>query len=385
MSLLPALLALAVIVSGDGSTGWSPPTHAQQTTHPSHHLHKPPRQGSSGGTGAGTAPSDGPTPSGGRAGAPTGNTTGGRSIVPTGGSPGPAGGPVAYFVVTSPVAPGMPVFYTNESYDTTPGAAIVDTSWQGRQATFAQPGVYSVTLTVADTYGRRSAFTAQVLVSGTTVHAPAGKPHAFFLVTSPVTADSPVTFTDESYDMAPGARIVDEVWAGRQATYSVPGTYPVSLRVEDSTGAWSGTFVRDVVVLPGSASTQDAAPSPTPSRSTPTPWLASAAPDPATPGDRVIVTATAQAGTVGAPTLSVPAALQATWSGVSYAQANASGPMTAAGPGRFTRTLDVPDSVAFPLGTYDLTVVPPDGGQPVTVALVVQASTTYMEPIVAGA
>lgn len=371
--MLPALLALAVIVSGDGTTGGSPAsgtTPASQTA---------PSQGSgtgsssaATGTSAASSTNSGSSAASGSGVAIVDSGTGQRTPVPT-------GGPVAYFVATSPVAPGAPVSYTDESYDTTAGATIVDRSWQGRQGVFAQPGVYTVSLTITDSYGRESTYSSDVLVSGSSAEASPGQPSAFFLVTSPVTAGSLVTYTDESYDLDPRASIVNEIWSGRQTTFSAPGTYPVSLRVEDSTGAWSSTFTRDVVVLPGAAQPVAA------STARPPVWTASASPDPASPGMLVTVTADSADDAAAPPALTIPSALQGTWGGVSYAAENASGPMIASGPGMFTRTIEVPNSAAFPVGTYDLLVQPMDGGQPVTVALVVQASALYIEPIVSGA
>lgn len=385
--MLPTLLALAVIVSGDGSVGGSPSRHSARS---SGHASRGGTKSTASGTGASStsATSSAPTSSS-AGGGSTGGGAGTKRIVATGGGSGSPGSPVAYFVATSPVAPGAPVTYTDESYDTTPGATIVDATWQGRSTSFASPGVYTVSLTVTDTYGRQSTYTSQVLVSATTAQAPAGKPSAFFLVTSPVAAGAPVAYTDESYDLDPSAYIVNEVWSGRQASFALPGTYPVSLRVEDSTGAWSSLFTRDVAVtapssVSGTGSGSTAPPSSAAS-ATPAPWTALAAPDPATPGSLVTVTAIAPTGATGAPTLTVPPPLQGTWDGVSYAKTNASGAMIADGGGRFTLPLVVPDSPAFPPGTYDLVVNPPDGAQPVTVALVVQAATSYVEPIVSGA
>jgi PKD repeat protein len=302
---------------------------------------------------------------------------------------GPAGGPVAYFVVTSPVAPGAPVRYTDESYDTTPGAAILDRRWQGRAPSFPSPGIYPVRLTVTDTYGRRSTYETDVLVSAAVAKPPGGLPNAYFLVTSPVTAGEPVRYTDESYDLDTAAHLIDETWSGRQPSFAAPGTYPVTLRVEDSTGVWSAAFTRDVVVLPAAPFAAPPPPPAPPSPPAPPPppapaWTASASPDPASPGTRVTVTATTTDGSGAPPTLLVPGPLAAVWDGISYATINASGPMAYAGNGTFTRTITVPDSAAFPLGTYALTIRPPSGAQAVRIRLLVQAPTNYIEAIVSG-
>ncbi len=368
--MFPTLLALALIGPGFGAGGGG----SASGSHTSHATHQ--RQPHGSGESGHRASGGGHQGSGGAA---VGH------IQPTGsgsGYGGPPGGPVAYFVVSSPVAPDAAVMYTDESYDTTAGATITQRSWQGRRSSFSAPGVYSVSLTVTDVYGRRSTYSTDVLVSGTTARPPAGQPRAFFLATSPVTAGAPASFTDESYDLDPGARIVDELWTGREPSYPTPGTYAVSLKVEDSTGAWSATFTRDVVVEPaGSSRAAPTSPAPT----EPGLWTAEATPDPAGPGTLVTVTAEAPASGAGPPMLEVPASLQGTWDNVSYATTNASGPMAQTGSETFVRSVEVPDSAAFPAGTYDLRVDPAGGGQPVTVALLVQAATGYVEAIVSGA
>lgn len=286
---------------------------------------------------------------------------------------------MALFTVTSPVAPGEHVQYLDESYDTTTGAVILSSTWQGRESSFPSPGLYPVTLTVTDTYGRQATDTIDVLVAQGSASAPAGKPSAFFLATSPVAVGQTVTYTDESYDMDAQAQIVDEIWTGREASFAEPGTYPVSLKVEDSTGVWSPTFTRDVVVTsPGPPSSGSGAPPPPAVL-----WTASVAPNPVRPGAQITVTASASGALYGTPDLEVPQALQATWGGISYASTNASGPMDPTGTETFTRQLTVPTAADFPVGTYDLTVIPPTG-QPITVALVVQFASQYVEPVTRG-
>jgi PKD repeat protein len=379
-TLLALALVLGVAAGSGGTTtsGHAPPTHATLAPRPA----RPPAS---------------PAPSG-----SLGTIhLGGSPVGDAGYAGGPPGGPVAYFVATDPVAPGAPVSYTDESYDTTPGATIVRRVWQGRAATFTSPGLYTVRLTVTDSLGRISTYSTDILVSASVAPNTTGHPYAFFLVTSPVAVGQAVAYTDESYDMAPGARIVNEIWTGRQPSFDAPGTYPVSLRVEDSAGVWSATFTRDVTVLPlssGASGSQPTGAPPPPADvgggtggnapslpvQGPIAWTAGVAPDPAPRGSQVVVTAVASAAVATPPRLEVPPPLWGTWGGVSYANSNASGPMTRVGPTTFTRTLEVPASASFPAGPYDLVVQPPGGAQPITLALLVQGAASYEEPLTEG-
>lgn len=74
-------------------------------------------------------------------------------------------------------------------------------------------------------------------------------PVAAFTVSSPVTAGQPVLYQDVSFDPAPGHVIILQVWIGRQQVFSTPGSYSVTLDVEDDRGLW-GSVTHDVVVLP---------------------------------------------------------------------------------------------------------------------------------------
>lgn len=375
------LLALAIVIGSNGggvNTGSTGARDHHRTGSASGSSHGSSRGGGSTRATGGSGTSDAPPP-------PSSSSSSGHAppVVgpPTGGgyTTYHPGQPVALFTVTSPVAPGQPVQYLNESYDTTAGISILSASWQGRSASFPRAGLYPVTLTVIDGLGRSASLTIDVLVSAATASAPAGEPNAFFLVTSPIAAGQPVTYVDESYDMDAGATIVNEQWSGRLATFPSPGTYPVSLRVEDSTGVWSATFTRDVVVTasaPGPASAVSGPPSSLA-------WSVAAEPNPATSGQVVTVTASASGPSPQPPTLLVPPALEGSWNGVSYAADNAGGAMTPAGPDSFVRTLTIPADPAFPPGTYRLGIEPP-GGQPIIVALVVQATAQYVEPVISG-
>ncbi len=314
-----------------------------------------------------------------------------------------SGIPVARFSVSTPVRPGAPVTFVNESYDTTSGVSITSLTWSGRQSSYSTVGVHSVTLVARDSLGRVSApYTAYVVV--TNPRPPLDTPIAYFVVTSPVSIDSPVTYTNESYDPQ-GEALVNQIWTGRNASFDTPGTYPVSLRVVNRTGTWSRVFTRDVVVTEASpyepVVTRE--PSPTNPVSEPSPtsfpsqvsqtgnptWSLTASPDPAAPGQLVTLTATASLPVeAGSPILEVPAPLTGTWGGISYAQTNASGAMTAIDRQTFQRSLTVPVSTSFPSGNYRFEALLPNAS-PVWATLTVRkeaasAAMTYEEPIISG-
>lgn len=302
------------------------------------------------------------------------------------------GEPVARFTVTTPVRPGQLVHYTNESYDTTPGVRITASQWSGRQDSYEMPGVYPVSLTVRDSLGRVSApYTQDVVVAAPAAPSP---PVAYFVVTSPVSAGSLVTYTDESYDPG-GEAIVDRIWTGRQDIFVKPGAYPISLRVENAAGQWSQTFTREVVVTTAapSASRSDASgqgvlqtgdlssTSPVASNATTAiSWSVTLTPNPATNGQVVTVTATRSVPGSGLPVLDIPASLQGTWGGLSYAAANASGPMKQTAPGVYQRSLTVPSAISFPSGTYPLEVLTPDGQILSTTLVVAPAGAVHGTP-----
>lgn len=325
-----------------------------------------------------------------------------------------SGVPVARFSATSPVRPGQPVQFQNESYDTAPGVSITGFTWSGRQSSYETVGVHPVTLVARDSLGRISTpFTVEIVV--TNPPPPQDTPVAYFVVTSPVSTGSPVSYTNESYDPG-GQTLVNDIWTGRASTFSVPGTYPVSLRVVNASGVWSSTFTSDVVVArteqnhqsqaasgSGSSSAPSGPPSATqepPPTSTPVSvprqepqaplptWSATVSPNPASRGQIVTVTATASfAPDAGIPTLEVPAALTGSWGGISYSRANASGPLTEITPETFERTLTVPESGSFPAGVYQLDVVTPNGST-VDTSLTIRSAKTgpiaLEEPIQSG-
>ena len=66
-------------------------------------------------------------------------------------------------------------------------------------------------------------------------------PVAAFSAPSVVQAGVPVTYVDHSHDPAPGHYITLEVWIGRQASFTAPGSYTVTLIVQDDRGLRSST------------------------------------------------------------------------------------------------------------------------------------------------
>jgi len=61
-------------------------------------------------------------------------------------------------------------------------------------------------------------------------------PVASFSVPSLVSVGQSVTYVDTSYDPAPGHAITLEIWLGREASFSSPGSYGVTLVVRDDRG-----------------------------------------------------------------------------------------------------------------------------------------------------
>jgi hypothetical protein len=282
----------------------------------------------------------------------------------SGGAGQPAGQPEALFTATSPVLVGQPVTYTNLSYDRTPGDSIVQSLWQGRRPTFTHPGLHLVTLSVEDNTGAWSApYVLWILVQSPPDEGYPG-PVASFSVSSPVQVDQPVTYIDRSYDPDPSAHITGELWTGRRAVFTQPGQYQVSLSVQDSRGLWSPPATQWIKVDPRPDTSAD--------------WQVSLTPNPAPLGSTVRVRVTGPA----SPTLtmSLPAALEATWSGVNYQTLN-SAPLASDAPGAWTGTIHVPASPSFPTGSYTVTFVPSTGA-PFTASLTVTTSPALIESTV---
>jgi len=172
----------------------------------------------------------------------------------------PGSTPVANFGDT---ISGLTVNFTNSSTDT--GGTISSYAWNfgdGSTSTVASPshtyaaaGTYTVSLTVTDNTGATNTKTASVTVSsgGTTT----GQPVANFTDTvSGLTA----TFTNSSTDT--GGTISTYAWnfgdggtstvASPSHTYAASGTYSVSLKVTDNTGATNTKTGSVTVTAPSS-------------------------------------------------------------------------------------------------------------------------------------
>lgn len=73
-------------------------------------------------------------------------------------------------------------------------------------------------------------------------------PVASFGVPSVVLVGAPISVIDNSYDPAPGHALIQQIWFGRAGSFSTPGTYVISLWVEDDRGRWAFT-TRTVTVI----------------------------------------------------------------------------------------------------------------------------------------
>lgn len=75
---------------------------------------------------------------------------------------------------------------------------------------------------------------AQLILAVLSAGAPG--PVAAFSAPAAVQVGAPVTYVDQSRDPAPGHHITLEVWIGREASFTTPGSYTVTLMVEDDRG-----------------------------------------------------------------------------------------------------------------------------------------------------
>jgi len=173
--------------------------------------------------------------------------------------------------VFSPANPqvNQSILFNADSVRAAPGHTIVQFSWifgdgataSGVIAThsFASIGKYNVTLTVADETGQRTTFAHPVDVGPNAT----GLPFANFTFSpaSPVTVGTSVTFDGSSSTPASGATIQSYQWSFGDAggsvntsssttnhTYTVPGTYNVTLTVIDSQGRSSAVTTRPIQV-----------------------------------------------------------------------------------------------------------------------------------------
>ncbi|WP_426702187.1 PKD domain-containing protein [Rhodanobacter sp. Col0626] len=173
--------------------------------------------------------------------------------------PGGGGAPVANFTAA---ANGLTASFTNSSTDT--GGKITAYAWTFGDSstssvaspshTYVKPGTYTVTLKVTDDSGATDTKTQSVTVSDDTTP-PVGTPVANF--TSSVNGLI-ASFTNSSTDT--GGTISAYAWsfgdggtsavANPSHTYAAAGTYTVSLKVTDNTGA-TNTKTQQVTVSGG--------------------------------------------------------------------------------------------------------------------------------------
>lgn len=147
--------------------------------------------------------------------------------------------PIAQFNVKTPVYVGEQIFYEDLSYDKDLGDSIINRHWEGKPDFFTKAGTYTITLKVQDSYGAWSEPVSHVVqVLDRPVEKYNTPPIALFKAPSPVYVGETVIFEDGSYD-PDGDAIVYRKWEGKQISYNSPGTYKVSLMVQDSKGKWS--------------------------------------------------------------------------------------------------------------------------------------------------
>lgn len=157
--------------------------------------------------------------------------------------------PIAMFKATNPIYVGETVIYEDLSYDPD-GGTIADARWEGKQTQFNSPGKYRVTLTVQDDKGKWSDPLYQVMeVRERPLVEVQRKPVAAFTVTSPVYVGQTVTYTNKSFDQDGDSIIATDWSANKKSSYSKPGKYDITLRVQDEHGAWSDTYTKTVQVI----------------------------------------------------------------------------------------------------------------------------------------
>lgn len=74
-------------------------------------------------------------------------------------------------------------------------------------------------------------------------------PIASFNMPSVATVGQTIQVRNDSFDPMSGDFIIASVWSGLRSSYSAPGTYQVSLRVENDMGIWSFPAYRTIVIL----------------------------------------------------------------------------------------------------------------------------------------
>ncbi|WP_374713245.1 PKD domain-containing protein [Symbiobacterium terraclitae] len=177
----------------------------------------------------------------------------GRTITVT--EPGPPP-PTARFDMPSRGQVGVPVtvvnrstassgtYLTNHAWLISPSGYTQDLDMSGGTITFKYGKTYTVTLFVEDNLGRAASYKRTITVEPP----PPGPPRARFDMPGTAIANTPVTITNES-TASSGATLVRSTWtvtpdtytgtlgdAGGTLVFQVPGTYTVSLTVQDNLG-----------------------------------------------------------------------------------------------------------------------------------------------------
>ncbi|MFX3646329.1 MAG: stalk domain-containing protein [Paenibacillus sp.] len=139
--------------------------------------------------------------------------------------------PVASFTVQKEVFAGDQVTYTTRS-SSPKGLSIVDERWTGRQDTFDQPGVYTVTYAVQDSSGQWSDPYSVTIK----VERPNLPPVAMFTTDKEeYKMGEKITYIDQSTDDENA--IVKTEWDNNALAFFVPGPKTVTITVTDKHGA----------------------------------------------------------------------------------------------------------------------------------------------------
>ncbi|MFL0375404.1 stalk domain-containing protein [Paenibacillus amylolyticus] len=139
--------------------------------------------------------------------------------------------PVASFTVQKEVFAGDQVTYTTRS-SSPKGLSIVDERWTGRQDSFDQPGVYTVTYAVQDSSGQWSDPYSVTIK----VERPNLPPVAMFTTDKEeYKMGEKITYIDQSTDDENA--IVNTEWDNNALAFFVPGPKTVTITVTDKHGA----------------------------------------------------------------------------------------------------------------------------------------------------
>lgn len=149
--------------------------------------------------------------------------------------------PVASFTVQKEVFAGDQVTYTTRS-SSPKGLSIVDERWTGRQDSFDQPGVYTVTYAVQDSSGQWSDPYSVTIK----VERPNLPPVAMFTTDKEeYKMGEKITYIDQSTDDENA--IVKTDWENNALAFFVPGPKTVTITVTDKHGA-SDSYTKTINV-----------------------------------------------------------------------------------------------------------------------------------------